>query len=254
MLEYKGKKFYFITVAGVPFENVLRGFRSIEIYVNGTIDKKTLTYAGKGFADYPTDIPIDSSEGVIPYKLGLIEFYYTPKNDGSRKAVSFRIYNSLNQEFKDIYVAFRVSKEVPIGKYKIIPRAKYKVYELKDYHYLVILKHVDPPPRSVVKFTIYAVPDKELPKVVDVRLSVEAPIVGKVEGYVIGYVKTFYDEWDVDSVDIPYRAGDEWKKTVLVDLVEGATIDGYVTYYFWISSKNIVKAVALKIVVKVRKQ
>ncbi|HDI02196.1 MAG TPA: hypothetical protein ENF93_00970, partial [Ignisphaera sp.] len=239
VLEYRGEKYYFITITGVPYDvpdKVPRGFRLIEIYENGTIVEDTLTCCGKGFADYPTDIPIDVGEKVIPYKLGVIEFYYTPSNDGTRKAVSFRLYNPINQVFRDVYIAFRVSKEVPLERYSITPKAYYEVYELGNY-YLFILKNITIPPNSVVKYTIYATEDKEKPRIEEVVLDVPAPVVGKVKDYVIGYIKAYDDGWGVDEVVIKYFVNGEWRTPVLVDLDEDSTANGYVAYYFWIPSK-----------------
>ena len=104
---YNGTKYYFITMSGVPFdvrEKDKRGFRLITVYANGSFTINTLTYPpGAPLNKYPNSIPIDSGEGTVPYILGLIDYYYSPSNDGKHHAVSFKAINHLNETFNNIF-------------------------------------------------------------------------------------------------------------------------------------------------------
>ncbi len=254
VVEYRGRKIYFITVTGVPYdvpEYVPRGFRLIYIYSNGTIDENTLTCCGKSFTDYPTDIPIDSGEGVIPYKLGIIEFYYTPRNDGTSRVVSFKLNNPLDQWFYNVKIVFRVSKDVPISKYRVVPKVNYKVLELPKY-YLVVIENVSVPPKSGIWFTITSIDDTEKPIIESLDLDVSAPIVGKVENWLIGRIITSDSGWGVKDVEILLSndGGKTWFKPALKDLSEDESKNGKIVYYFWIKRSLIAPSMLIKIIVK----
>ncbi|HDN75853.1 MAG TPA: metallophosphoesterase, partial [Acidilobales archaeon] len=243
---YNGTEYYFITMSGVPYDVRdfdVRGFRLIHIYANGTIVRESLTYMGKAFSDYPNSIPIESGEKVYPYRLGYLEYYYTPANDGTKYAISFKAWNDLDMNFSEIYVCFKLPKDKPIKEYKFLPTTpEYEVLETDNYYY-VILKDVDLPAHSVVKFTITAIDDTDDPTIGSITMS-----LGE-HGWWVGQILVSDQGWGVDNVTIYYSLnGEEWKEPALYDFVK-ALDNGTLIYKFWISGKEITDKAYFKVVV-----
>ncbi len=236
VVDWKGKKHYFITPSGVPYDvrdYDIRGFRYVIMYANdnGTILENTLTYAGKKLNEYPNSIPIDLGEKVEPYKIGLIEYYYAPANDGKHYAVSFRAKNELAQGFDNIRIIFKLPKDKDISAYKWIPEKPpaYEVIEHGDYKY-VILYNVSLPARSVVKYTLAAIDDKDTP-------SASVKLTEKGKKWFIFEVVAVDKGWGVDEVKFTYSVdgGKTWLKPALYDFIE-AKEDGSVKYLIWIKA------------------
>ena len=254
---YNGQKYFFITATGVPYDVRMgdwRGFRLIDIYANGTIDEKTLTYLGKPFNDYPNSIPIDVGEGIMPYEIGLLEYYYTPANDGSSHTVSLKIKNKLDENY-NLVVAFRVPNDIPFENYKIIPEnVTYTVTNTDKGYYYVLLKNITIKPRSELKFTITSEDDKEEPEILSASISKPseikfATLAIKVSGWWIGEVEATDKGWGVASVKVMYNTGNGWKEPELYDLDLDKTGNGIVAYRFWINEKELAGEAQFKIVV-----
>ncbi|RLE82255.1 MAG: hypothetical protein DRJ52_02490 [Thermoprotei archaeon] len=214
----QGRRHYFVTPAAVAYdvrEKDIRGFKYLVIYSNGTVDETTLYYSASGLFKYPNSIPIDLGEKVKPYKIGTIEYYYAPANDGKHYAVSFRAKNELKQYFHDIRIVFKLPKDKPLTEYKWYPTTpEYNVIEAEDCYYIV-LKNVDLPPESVVKFTVAATTDDKSPLVfISEKLTQE-------DQWVLLTVEAKDSEWGVDEVKVLYSLdGKEWHKPALMDLVD----------------------------------
>ncbi len=213
-----GRRHYFICPAAVAYdvrEKDIRGFKYLVIYANGTVDETTLYYNGTGMFKYPNSIPIDLGEGVKPYKIGTIEYYYAPANDGKHYAVSFRAKNELNQYFYNIRIIFKLPKDKPLTEYKWYPyEPKYEVIEAKDCYY-VILKNVTLPAKSTIKFTVAAIDDNTPP-------TVEISNITFLGEWCLFNVTAKDSEWGVDEVEVLYSVdgGKTWKKPALMDLVD----------------------------------
>lgn len=244
----QGHRHYFICPAAVAYdvrEKDIRGFKFITIYANGTVDESTLYYAASGLFKYPNSIPIDLGEGIKPYKVGTIEYYYAPANDGKHYAVSFRAKNELKQAFYNIRIVFKLPKDKPLSKYRWYPYTpNYTVIEAEDCYYIV-LHNVTLPPESVVKFTVAAVEDKEPPKVtISKQLKFE-------DSWTLVTVKAEDHGWGVDEVEVKYSLdGKTWHEPSLMDLVDPEF--SKVVYIVWIpeSKENIEKAGVLYIKAK----
>ena len=246
IVKYKGKEYYFITTAGVPYdvrEFDQRNFRLISIYANGTIDVKSLFYNGKSWTDYPNGIPLDTGEAIKPYKIGYIEYYYAPVNDGSRHAVSFKVKNELDHNFYDINICFRVAADVDFEKYKIIPEPeKYDVVQADNYYYVSIYD-VDLPAGAELKFTIASEDDNVPPTIERVKMRSE-------EGWWIGDLYVTDLEWGVDEVKVEYTVtGEKWLEPELYDFVESFE-NGTLMFSFWIKGANLEDGAKFRIEVK----
>jgi len=254
---YNGQKYFFLTATGVPYDvrkGDWRGFRLIDIYANGTIDEKTLTYLGKPLNDYPNSIPIDVGEGIMPYEIGLLEYYYTPANDGSSHTVSLKIKNKLDESY-NLVIAFRVPNDIPFENYKIIPEnVTYTVINTDQGYYYVLLKNITIKPKSELKFTITSEDDKEEPEIVSASISKPNEIkvttlTIKVSGWWIGEVEATDKGWGVASVKVMYNTGNGWKEPELYDLDLDKTGNGIIAYKFWINEKELTGEAQFKIVV-----
>jgi len=257
VVTYGGQKYFFITATGVPYDVRIgdwRGFRLIDIYANGTVDEKTLTYLGKPFNNYPNSIPIDVGEGIMPYEIGLLEYYYTPANDGSSYTVSLKIKNKLDESY-DLVIAFRVPNDISFENYKVIPEnITYAVANTNQGYYYVLLENITIKPRSELKFTITAEDDKEEPEILSASISKPseikfATLTIKVSEWWIGEVEATDKGWGVASVKVMYNTGNGWKEPELYDLDLDKTGNGIVAYRFWINEKELTGEAQFKIVV-----
>jgi len=239
VVKYKGKEYYFITTTGVPYdvrEYDQRNFRLINIYANGTIDVKTLFYNGKSWTDYPNGIPLDTGEAIKPYKIGYIEYYYAPANDGSKHAVSFKAKNELDHDFYDIYICFKVPADIPFENYKIVPvPEKYDVLNVGNYYY-VLIYDVDLPAKSVVKFTIASEDDTKPPTIESVKMIGE-------DKWWVGELHVTDLEWGVEEIKVTYGekcacCGECPIEPELYDFVESLN-NGTLIFKFWIEKVNV---------------
>jgi len=235
---YNGAKYYFITMSGVPFdvrEKDKRGFRLITVYANGSFTANTLTYPpGAPLNKYPNSIPIDSGEGTVPYILGLIDYYYSPSNDGKHHAVSFKAINHLNETFNNIFIEFKLPKDIPISKYKIIPKPpKVEVIETGNYYYLRIL-NVNLTPNSVVQYTVAATPDNDKPEISD-KVTITQSKVDPT--WFEGVIRVTDKGWGVKDIKVYYSTdgGKGWKEAQVYDINTPASLSsGSVVLDFWI--------------------
>jgi len=234
MVIYNGSKYYFITMSGVPYDvraGDKRGFRLFYIYDNGTFTANTLTYPpGTPLNHYPNSIWIDSGEGSIPYILGYLDYYYTPANDGTHHAVSFKAVNHLNMTFHNIFIQFKLPKDIPISKYKIVPKPKnYTVINGLKY-YFVRINGVDLKPNTEVTYTIYAIPDKDVPKIESVEITNPAGT-----NWFRITTKATDNGWGVKDISITYNNGNGWKPVKIVDInTWDSNHSGAASYNFWI--------------------
>ena len=243
----QGKRHYFVTPAAVAYdvrEGDIRGFKYLTIYANGTVDETTLYYNASGLFKYPNSIPIDLGEKVKPYKIGTIEYYYAPANDGKHYAVSFRAKNELKQYFYNIRIVFKLPKDKSITEYKWYPTTpEYEVIEAEDCYYIV-LKNVDLPPESVVKFTVAAISDNKPP-----LIYISEKIIQEKE-WVLLTVEAKDSEWGVDEVEVLFSLdGKEWRKPALMDLVDPEFEK--VSYVVWLPLTKEDLSKAEKLYVKV---
>ena len=244
VVEYRGKKYYFITTTGVPYdvrEGDYRDFRLITIYANSTIDVSSLLYDGRGWTDYPNGIPLDTGEGMRPYKIGYIEYYYAPSNDGSRHAVSFKARNELDQGFRNVYVCFKVPDDVPFERYRLIPKPKaYKLIHAGGYYY-VTLYGVDLPAESEVAFTIASEGDTEPPTINGVKAVIDG-------GWLIGEVRVTDLGWGVRDVKVMYaESGGRWVEPRLYDFVESMG-NGTLVFKFWVTAAKVANGTKFKVI------
>lgn len=225
-----GKKHYFICPAAVAYDvrlHDIRGFKYLVIYSNGTVDESTLYYNGTGLFTYPNSIPIDLGEGNEPYKIGTIEYYYAPANDGKHYAVSFRAKNDLNQYFYNISIVFKLPIDKPLSAYKWYPyKPKIKVIRTKDYYY-VFLENITLPAKSVIKFTVASIDDKTPPIISISNISF-------LDKWCLINVSATDSGWGVDNVTVLYSidGGKTWKSPALLDLVDPGLET--ITYTVWI--------------------
>ena len=249
--DWKGNKHYFITPAAVAYDVAskdIRGFKYLVIYSNGTIDENTIYYKGTGPFTYPNSIPIDSGEGVYPYKIGFIEYYYAPLNDGKHYAVSFKAKNELKETFHDIRIIFKLPLDKPIDQYKWTPsEPSYTVYKGSDAYYIV-LENVSLSAGSTIKYTIYSVDDATKPEVnIDKSLKFE-------KEWTLVTINAKDTGWGVDEVSVKYSldGGTTWKSPDLLDLVDFK--NGVATYIAWIpfskDDYNAGKRLDIKVSVK----
>ncbi|RLF20675.1 MAG: hypothetical protein DRZ82_01480 [Thermoprotei archaeon] len=249
VIDTNGRKHYFITTAVVAYdirEKDIRGFRYFLIFSNGSVDERTLCYDGKSITDYPTSIPIDTGEGILPYKLGLIEYYYAPSNDGERYAVSFKAVNELNQTFHDIYVEFILPGDRTFDEYKWIPeKPRCVVRKVNDKLYVRLI-NITLPALSEVKYTVYAVEDKSPPRVLNVTL---ADIIerGGIAWWIIN-VTVYDDGWGVDKVNVNATYADKTVDPVLIDLINAS--NGKVSYKVWFKLPPEVSEIRVSVKVK----
>ena len=229
--DWEGNKHYFITPASVAYDVAskdIRGFKYLIIYSNGTIDENTIYYKGTGPFTYPNSIPIDSGEDIYPYKLGFIEYYYAPLNDGKHYAVSFKAKNELKETFHDIRIIFKLPLDKPIDQYKWAPsKPSYIVYKGGDAYY-VVLENVSLPAKSTIKYTVYSIDDNVKPEVnIDKSLKFE-------EEWTLVTINAKDTGWGVDEVSVKYSldGGTTWKSPDLLDLVDFK--NGVATYVAWI--------------------
>ncbi len=237
-----GKKHYFISPAALaldipPYD--YRGFKLIDIYVNGTVDESTLYYNGTGMFSYPNSIPVDSGWGAEyephePYKIGFLEYYYAPANDGKHHAVSFRAKNELNQLFYNVRIIFKLPTDIPVDDYEWLPyKPEYEVVE-KDDAYYVILRDVAIPARSTLSFTVKSVDDMNPPTI----NLIDVPELAEPSSWLIFNVEAEDQDWGVSDIEVTYSVnGENWVEPDMLDLVGWG--DGKVTYVVWIKTPNL---------------
>jgi len=245
----KGRKHYF--VSSVALDNDIpdhdyRGYRLIDLYVNGTIFESTLYYNGTGMFKYPNSIPIDKGttvnyKPVEPYKIGFLEYYYTPANDGKHSAVSFTVKNELNQRFDNLRIVFKLPANIPLDRYKWHPyKPAYEAIERDGVHY-VILKNITVPVYSTLSFTVESVDDADNPK-----LSVlEVPKKVDPKSWICFNAKAMDQGWGIKEVILSYSVdGKIWVVPDLLDFLSAE--DGNVTYRVWIMAPNLNTTLTIK--------
>ena len=237
-----GKKHYFISPAALAYDipdHDIRGFKLITIYANGTIIESTLYYPGTGMFNYPNSIPIDSGtttyyRPVLPYKIGFLEYYYAPANDGKHYAVSLKINNELKVSFNNPRIIFKLPADIPIERYEWKPfKPEYEVITVNGIHY-VILRNINIPSQSQLTFTVYAVEDKDKPKV----NLVDVPSLVDKGSWIQFKVEAIDNGWGIRDIEVKYTVNDkEWKNPDLMDFIEAE--NGKVIYKVWIKAPNI---------------
>ncbi|MEM2813446.1 MAG: metallophosphoesterase [Candidatus Methanomethylicia archaeon] len=244
-----GKKHYFITPAALAYDIPnydIRGFKLIRIYSNGTIDENTLYNPGTGLFKYPNSIPIDSGTTTsykpkTPYKLGYLEYYYTPSNNGSSHVVSIVISNELNITITNPRIIFQVPADIPITKYKWHPYQPQFKYMEKDGKYYIILTNITIPAKSRMYFTIESIEDKDTPQIkfVNIPQNIDKNKWVKIT------IEAFDSGWGVKEVEVEYKTSEgNWQKTSIIDLVKAE--NGRITYDVWIPPIPIDTIMTLK--------
>jgi len=244
-----GKRHYFISPAALAFDipdHDLRGFKLIEIYANGTLDESTLYYNGTGMFDYPNSIPIDTGttlnyQPIEPYKIGYLEYYYAPANDGQHHAVSFKVKNELNQRFDDPRIVFKLPADVSLEDYEWLPyKPAYDVVE-RDGIYYVILENITIPASSELSFTVKSINDTAPPS-----LSLQGvPEAVKPGSWICFDIVASDQGWGVDEVVVTYSTdGDHWAEPDLLDLQSAEA--GMITYRVWIKAPSTNTTVTVK--------
>jgi len=244
-----GRKHYFIT--SVALDNDIpdhdyRGYRLIDLYVNGTVVESTLYYNGTGMFKYPNSIPIDKGttvnyKPVEPYKIGFLEYYYTPANDGKHSAVSFMVKNELNQRLDNPRIIFKLPANIPLDRYKWHPyKPAYEAIERDRVHY-VILKNITISAYSTLSFTVESVDDAENPKLslMGVPKNVEPA------SWICFNAKARDQGWGIKEIILSYSVdGKIWIVPDLLDLQSAE--DGNITYGVWIRAPNLNTTLTIK--------
>jgi hypothetical protein len=251
--EATGKKHYFITPAALAYDIPnydIRGFKLIRIYSNGTVDENTLYNPGTGLFKYPNSIPIDSGTTTsyrpkTPYRLGFLEYYYTPSNNGSSHVVSLAIINDLNITIENPRIIFRVPADKPISDYNWHPYKPQFKYIEKGGVYHVMLTNITIPAKSRIYFTIECMKDEDTPQVkfVNPPQSIEKNKWVKVT------LEAYDGGWGVKRVEVKYNAtSDKWTSAPIMDLIKAE--GGKVVYDVWIQPIPLDQIMTLKAMVE----
>ncbi|MGC9020352.1 MAG: metallophosphoesterase family protein [Candidatus Methanodesulfokora sp.] len=238
--DWNGKIHYFISPAAIAYDirqKDIRGFKLLRIYENGTVDLRSTYYDGTGFANYPNSIPLDSGEGVEPYKLGFLKYFYV-NNDGKHHDVSFEAINELKEEFCGIRVVFRLPQDVPMSSYRVLMEGTRGSYETIDYNGIrfVIFRDVCLPANSTVSIGLYTSEDKTPPIIK--FLGTE-----DYKNWIIARFSVQDSGWGPKNMSISYRTGKKWEKPDLVDI--SPMENGTIVYSAWIPAKGAeIRAVA----------
>ena len=251
--EATGKKHYFITPAALAYDIPnydIRGFKLIRIYSNGTVDENTLYNPGTGLFKYPNSIPIDSGTTTsyrpkTPYRLGFLEYYYTPSNNGSSHAVSLAIINDLNITIENPRITFRVPADKPISDYNWHPYKPQFKYIEKGGVYYVMLTNITIPAKSRIYFTIECVKDEDTPQV----KFVNPPQNIEKNKWVKVTLEAYDGGWGVKRVEVKYNAtSDKWTSAPIMDLIKAE--GGRVVYDVWIQPIPLDQIMTLKAMVE----
>jgi len=238
--DWNGRSHYFISPAAIAYDiaqNDIRGFKLLRIYENGTVDLRSTYYDGTGFAKYPNSIPLDSGEGVEPYKLGFLKYFYV-NNDGKHHDVSFEAINELKEEFCGIRVVFKLPQDVQIGSYRMLMERTNGSYETVDYNgtRFVIFRDLCLPANSTVSIGLYTSEDKTPPVI---------KFLGTEEHgkWTIAKFSIQDSGWGPKNMSISYKTGDKWAKPDLVDI--SPMENGTIVYSAWIPVRGAeIRAVA----------
>lgn len=126
-------------------------FRLINVSSTGKID--VLTIGGKAPQNSPSAHPI-----------GMIIYYYAPRNDGSKGVSSIKIYNNLEANITPL-IEFMVNGSIPFTEYKFYPYTplNYSVLNL-DGRYLIRFR-VNIPPKTIYYITLTSIADNTPPTI-----------------------------------------------------------------------------------------
>ncbi len=234
VVDSKGHKHYFISPSAIAYdirEHDIRGYKILSIYSNGTVDLRTTYYDDTGFAKYPNSIPLDSGEGVEPYQIGLLKYYYV-NNDGKHGDVSFFAVNELKQGFKDVRIVFRFPKDVDVSKMKLrfsgTTEPKFTVITGDKYKF-VVFEGVELPAKSSLSIVMYSSKDSSPP-------SVEIVDHTKKDSWLLVDLRESDSGWGPGPIEVEYNSSGVWKKPSLVDLQPSN--NGTVGYVVWIPYSN----------------
>ncbi|MEM0084292.1 MAG: metallophosphoesterase [Candidatus Methanomethylicia archaeon] len=182
---YNGKHiFETISPAGGSLPvGVYWSFRLINVSDSG--DVNILTIGGKTPQDSPSAYPI-----------GMLSYYYTPRNDGSTRASSIKIYNNLEASINPL-IEFIVNGSIPFNKYNFYPYppSNYRVFDLGG-RYLVQFR-VNIPAKTSYYITLTSINDTIPPKIY-------ANVV-KGDGGLIFYVNATDDSVGIKCVGLKYQ-------------------------------------------------
>ncbi|MEM3615277.1 MAG: metallophosphoesterase [Candidatus Methanomethylicia archaeon] len=147
-------KYIFETMApagGSLPAGVYWSYRLINVSDAGVIN--VLSRGGKAPQDSPSAYPI-----------GVLSYYYTPRNDGSSNASSIKVYNGLDAGISPL-IEFIVNGSIPFNNYKFYPStpSNYSVINLGD-KYLVQFR-ANIPASSGYHITLTSFEDKILPSI-----------------------------------------------------------------------------------------
>jgi len=250
--EKTGRKHYFITPAALAYDIPnydIRGFKLIRIYANGTVDEDTLYNPGTGLYKYPNSIPIDSGTTTsykpkTPYRLGYLEYYYTPSNNGSSRVVSLVIVNDLNITIENPRIIFRVPANIPLTEYNWHPYKPQFKYVEKDGIYHIILTNITIPARSKMYFTIESLKDEDSPQVkfINPPQNIEKNKWFRID------VEASDKGWGIKDLHVKYNATGEWLEAPIIDIAK--IENGRITYYVWLPPIPIDTYTTLKAIVE----
>lgn len=236
-----GKKHYFISPAALAYDIPdydLRGFKLIKISANGTVDETSLYYPGTGIFTYPNSIPIDigctvNYQPKQPYEIGFLEYYYTPRNNGTSHAVSFIVKNKLNMTFSNPRIVFRLPADIPIENYEWHPYTPEYEYIEKDGIYYVFLKNIQIPANDIIYFTVEAEDDTDKPTV----NIIDAPEKVNPGSWIKVKIEAFDEGWGIKDVGIMYSVTEgKWVVPLspFIDFIKLS--NGRVVYEAWIQA------------------
>lgn len=182
---YNGKHiFETISPAGgsLPI-GVYWSFRLINVSDSGIVN--ILTIGGKAPQDSPSAYPI-----------GMLSYYYTPKNDGSTKASSIKIYNNLEASINPL-IEFIVNGSIPFNKYNFYPYSpsNYIVFDLGG-KYLVQFR-VNIPAKTNYYITLTSINDTIPPKIYT--------NIVKSDGGLMFYINATDDSVGVKRIGLKYQ-------------------------------------------------
>lgn len=176
-------------------------FRLLKIDVNGNV--KLFTNGNISPTTHPSSYP-----------LGMINYYYSPYNDGSSNAVSIYIMNNLSSPITPL-IEFAVSSNVPLEQYSFYPESpsKYEVFNIGQAY--VFRFRVTVPPKGEYYVTLTSSEDNSPP-----QLDFNYDLIDNSTLELDIVVRDL--EWGAKNLTLLYKfdGEEEWNQVYLTPILE----------------------------------